>query len=107
MANGVPTAIATATNTGMIFVAFRALLPPTRSRIEDHLVLYSGLLIGPWSIMSSDSSTSSSTIQPLNTLSVAAMNNSLLLILLLVMFLLLFGFWTLMRTNTSHLILQL
>jgi hypothetical protein len=35
------------------------------------------------------------------------MNNNLLLILLLVMFLLLFGSWTLMRTNTSHLILQL
>jgi hypothetical protein len=107
VATSVPTAITTVTNTGLIFVSFRALLPPTGSRIEDHLVLYSGLLIGPLSITSSANSTSSSTIQHLNTLSFVAMNNSLLLILLLVMFLLLFGSRTLMRPNTSHLILQL
>jgi hypothetical protein len=76
MANGFPTAIATATNTCLIFVAFRALLPPTRSRIEDHLVLYSGLLIGPLSIMSSVSSAYPSDTQPLNALSFAAVDSS-------------------------------
>jgi len=84
----------TATNTCMIFVAFRGLLTPTGSKASDNkieriLALHSGLLTTPLRIMSSVNSTSLLAIQPLNALSFVAMYSSRLPILLLIMSLLL------------------
>ena len=89
MAASVLTTI-TATNMYMIFVAFRGLLTPTRSKASDNkikgiLALHNGLLTAPLRIMSSVNSTSPLAIQPLNVLSFAAMDNSRYTILLLVM----------------------
>jgi len=62
MATSIPTTIATATNTSLIFMAFIPLLQPTGSRTDDPLVLGSGLLISLLSKSSSVSSTSPSAI---------------------------------------------
>ena len=91
MAASVPTTV-TATNTCMIFVAFRGLLTPTGSKASDNkiegiLALHSGS--APLRIMSSVNSTSPLAIQPFNALSFATMDNSRLSILLLIMSLLL------------------
>jgi hypothetical protein len=80
-ATSITTTTAIATNVGLTFVVFRALLPPTGSRAtgsktEGPQVICGGLLAGPLSIMSSVSSAYPSDTQPLNALSFAAVDSS-------------------------------
>ena len=89
MAASVPIATTITTNTSLIFMAFSGLLTMTRSRATDNktkgtLVLHSCPLTDPLRIMSSASSTSPLATQPLNALSLVAMENSRLPILFLV-----------------------
>jgi len=89
MAASVPITV-TATNTCMIFVAFRGLLTPTGSKASDNkiegiLALHGGLLTTPLRIMSSVNSVSPLAIQPLNALSFATIDNNQLSIWLLIM----------------------
>jgi hypothetical protein len=74
VAIGIPTTIATTTNTGLIIVVFKALLPPIRSgetisKTKRTLVLHSGLLTSLLSRTSGVSFDSSSATQPLNAFS--------------------------------------
>ena len=115
MAAGVLIATTITTNTSLIFMAFGGLLIITRSRATDNkiegiLVLHNCPLTTHLRIMSSVSSTSPLTIQPLNALSFIAMDNSWPPILFLVMALLLtlwIGSRTLEWISTLHLNLRL
>ena len=86
-ATSIPTTTATATNTGLIFVASIPLLPPTESRatssrIDGPLVLGSGLLTGLLSRTSYVNCASPPATQPLDVPSFVVVANNYLPILL-------------------------